>query len=126
MSFLTRSEFSLCAMLFAVTLYAFFIAASLGLTRSRMSVLKDLEGHARDGARRAIGLLEHSDKFLLCAQFGRVLASLATGALVAISAFFIDQDVSGMTAIQSVQSVWGVALAIYVVCAVLLLVLVEY
>ena len=109
----------------AVFLYLGSIAASIAVARGRMSVLESMKEEGRYGASRAELIVTEADYYLLCAQFGRVLSSIATGLFLAIASYL------GASAIYGVPSggFWGawivLAALLYVAAVVMLLVAVQ-
>lgn len=115
--------FLACALglLLVVALYMFFVAASLGIARGKIARLEEMEEQGFFCATRAIGLLKDADGFLLCAQFGRVLTSIASGFMLAVLSFvFSDRTPAGGLQIQ-----WIVAMTLYVVVAATILLVVQ-
>jgi len=109
------------ALLGVVSLYMFFVAASLGLARGKIARLEEMEERGAFCASRAIALLRDSDGFLLCAQFGRVLTSIASGFMLAVLSFvFSDRTPAG-----GLQIHWTVAIALYVLLAATILLVVQ-
>jgi putative hemolysin len=66
-------------------LYLASIAASIAVARSRKTALKEMieDGHA--GADRAAEIVDQAEQYLLCAQFGRVVAAIGIGFLIAVT-----------------------------------------
>ncbi len=117
------SSFLVCAfgLLAVVALYMFFVAATLGLARGKIARLEEMEDRGVFCAARAIGLLRDADGFLLCAQFGRVLTSIASGFMLAVLSFvFSDRTPAGGLQIQ-----WLVAISLYVLLAATILLVVQ-
>jgi len=109
------------ALLGVVALYMFFVAASLGLARGKIARLEEMEEQGVFCASRAIALLRDSDGFLLCAQFGRVLTSIASGFMLAVLSFvFSDRTPAG-----GLQIHWAVAISLYVLLAATILLIVQ-
>ncbi len=108
-----------------MSLYLGSIAASIAVARSRTSLLESMREDGCYGARRAELLIAQADYYLLCAQFGRVLSSIATGLFLAIGSY------AGARTIYGVPSggFWGawvtLAACLYVAAVVLLLVAVQ-
>lgn len=124
---LTLSVSLLCAGLVVLSLagYVFFVAAAVALARSRLVRMQELRGAGVFGARRAEQILHNPDSFLLCAQFGRVLTSLASGCLLVGFAFLVSQGLLGLSGIDSLKAAAIVALVLYLVCASVVLVIVQ-
>jgi putative hemolysin len=64
--------------------YVFFISASLALARSRVTRLEELKLAEKSGAERALRIIELSDRYLLAAQFGRLVSSISAGFSLAL------------------------------------------
>jgi putative hemolysin len=115
--------FALCALalLVVVALYMFFVAASLGLARGKIARLEEMEEQGIFCASRALALLRDADDFLLYAQFGRVLTSIASGFMLAVLSFvFSDRTPEG-----GLQIHWAIAISLYVVLAATILLVVQ-
>jgi CBS domain containing-hemolysin-like protein len=69
------------ATLFFVLLNAFFVGAEFALVKVRESRVEELVRARRPGARPALHVLRHLDRYLSGCQLGITLASLALGAL---------------------------------------------
>jgi CBS domain containing-hemolysin-like protein len=109
----------------SLVFYVFFISASIALARCRGSVLRELREEGWWGSKSAEYVLAQADTFLLCVQFGRVLASLGVGILLAVCSYYGALAVATATMHLSF-GVWiGVVAAFYAVCALFLLVLVQ-
>lgn len=108
-----------------VGVYAFFISASLALAKSRMARLEELREEGVAGARRAVRLLQEADRFLLCAQFGRVLASLAIGLVVAVSALAAHRALFPSQPIYGLRDTWYFVVVAYIACASLVLIVAQ-
>jgi putative hemolysin len=117
------SLFALCALalLVVVALYMFFVAASLGLARGKIARLEEMEEQGFFCASRALALLRDADGFLLCAQFGRVLTSIASGFMLAVLSFvFSDRTPAG-----GLQIHWAIEISLYVLLAATILLVVQ-
>lgn len=90
-----------------------------------MARLEELRDEGMGGARRAIELLENADRFLLCAQFGRVLASLAIGLVVAVCAIAVHRGLFPSHPIQGLRDTWYIAVFAYLLCASFVLVVAQ-
>jgi putative hemolysin len=105
--------------------YVFFIASSIALARCRGSVLRDLSDAARWGSKHAEYILAHADTFLLCVQFGRVLASLGVGILLAVFSYYVAHAFSTATS-NLPLSMWVLlGMLFYGLSALILLILVQ-
>lgn len=112
---------SALTLLSVVGLYMFFVAASLGLARGKTARLEEMEEQGVFCASRALALLRDVDAFLLCAQFGRVLTSIASGFTLAVLSFvFSDRTPAG-----GLQIHWSVAISLYVLLAGTILLVVQ-
>jgi putative hemolysin len=109
----------------AVFLYLSSIAASIAVARSRPSVLDAMNEEGRHGAIQAQRIVAEADYYLICAQFGRVLASIATGLFLAVGSYAAASGMYGMPT-DGFFSAWVVlAICLYVAAVVLLLVAVQ-
>lgn len=124
-SLLTNVFICLFALGAAVSLHAFFIAASVALARGRIARLEEMADGGVRGAARAARLLSEADTFLVCTQFGRVLASLATGLIVAVFALRMHQQLFGVASVGSLSDVWAGALFLYTFSTSAMLIVVQ-
>ncbi len=76
-------------------------------------------------SRRAQKIVEDAESFLVCAQFGRLLASLVCGCIVAALSFVVSHDFLRIDGGNSVWAVVVVALCLYIVCASIILLFVQ-
>ena len=117
----------LFAVLFVVStsLYVFFVAASLAVSRSRIGRIEEMVAGKRIFSRGAQRILKDAESFLVCAQFGRLLASLVCGFTIASLSFVVSHDLLGMKGVDSMWAAMPVALGMYIVCASLILLVVQ-
>jgi putative hemolysin len=121
-SLLLFSAIGLCG---AVFLYLSSIASSIALARSRTGVLEELQEEGHYGASRAQLMVAEADYYLICAQFGRVLASLATGLFLAVGSYAGASRIYGMPT-GGFFGAWAIlAVFLYVAAVVVLLVAVQ-
>jgi putative hemolysin len=106
----------------AVTGYVFFIVASLSIARSRISRLDELKELGALGAATSTRIIEHSEKYLLCTQMGRLCSSFGAGFCLAFLTGHIAH-LPGAPAGEGSSS-YGVALAVVSAAAVMLATLV--
>lgn len=123
----TVSVLLLFAVLFVLStsLYVFFVAASLAVARSRVARIEEMVESKRTCSRRAQRILKDAEAFLVCAQFGRLLASLVCGFIVAALLFVVSHDLLGMEGVNSMWAALAVALGMYIVCASSILLVVQ-
>jgi putative hemolysin len=126
-TFLTLSVSFVCAfsVVLAIAGYVFFVAASVALARGRLVRVEELVEQGASGARRAEGILRNPESFLLCAQFGRVLTSLASGCLLVGFSFLVSYQLLGLSGIESLKATGVLALALYLLCASVVLLIVQ-
>jgi putative hemolysin len=94
--------------------YIFFIVASLGVARSRLARLEEMQEDSVSGASYALDIVAKSERYLLCSQVGRFISSLAAGYSLAS----MSSDVSRFFAHQGVQFGTAYATALLLVIAV--------
>lgn len=100
--------------------YVFFIISSLAIARSRTSRLGELVELEAFGAPASVRIIERSERYLLCAQMGRLCSSFGAGFCLAFLTGFIAKlpgDGHGVTP-------YGVALAALCAAAVMVTTLV--
>lgn len=116
-----------CALVLGISLisYVFFIAASLALVRSRLSLLEEMELEGVFCAGRARRMVREADSYLLCAQFGRVLSSLASGCVLAVFSISLVRAVMGLDEIASFKGAFVVAVLLYGLVTSLILLVVQ-
>src|SRR5882724_6094089 len=85
---LTQDGLKVLAIIFLVTLNAFFVAAELAFVRIRDTQLDTLAAKGNRRAKTARHIIGHIDAYIGATQFGITLASLALG--IAVEPVFKD------------------------------------
>jgi len=116
---------SVAGVVCSMVLYLASIAASIAVARSRRAILSSLVEEDHTGSARAMEMVDRAERYLLCTQFGRVVSSIASGFLIAVTAYELARLV-----LSSLDSSWlytwaAVACALYAISVALLLVAVQ-
>ncbi len=104
----------------ATGFYLFFIAASLAIARSSTTRLEEMLDEEVPGAGRALNMLQDSDRYLLCTQFGRLLSSLTAGFSLALCVRAVAKILEGQGAFAQPASFLVSAVIVVAVLAALL------
>jgi CBS domain containing-hemolysin-like protein len=104
-------------LLLAVAGYVFFIVASLAIARSRSGRLEELVEAEALGAELSVQIIENSERYLLCAQMGRLCSSFGAGFCLAFLTGYIAKLPGG-------GATYGIALAALAAAVVMITTLV--
>jgi putative hemolysin len=108
-----------------VCLYLASIAASLAVARSSVATLDTLREEGHVGASLGLEMVERADYFLLCAQFGRVLSSLAIGFVLAVGAYLGAHQLDSAVSESWVVTWSALAVVLYLAVVLTLIVAVQ-
>jgi putative hemolysin len=114
--------FASVGVLVGVSLYLLSIAASIAVARGRKGVLKSMVDEEYHGASKATVLVEQAERYLLCTQFGRLIASIAVGCFLTLAAYefallvgLYRQASSGLALIACIAAAYAIVVGLLLV-----------